>query len=447
MEQLALIDGTPVRTENLTVGYDPTSRENFGEAETEAVTEVLKNGRLSGFLAGASEEFYGGSKVQEFEEAWAEYFDVEHAVAVNSWTSGLNASVAAADLDPGDEIIVPPLTMSASATAALTNDAVPKFADLDPQTANLDPDSVREHITDRTEAIMIVHLFGYPAEMGEFQAIADEYDLVLIEDAAQAIGAEYDGEYVGTIGDIGGFSLNVHKHIQTGEGGIITTDDDELAQRARLVRNHAEAVVGRVEGSYLGELGFKADHMIGQNYRMTELTAAVGIEQLRKFPDLLAERIDRANKLRSLLENVNIVDIAPVREGSTHSYYGFPMLYDRDVGGVPLDIFIEALEAEGVPASRYVRPLHKLPLYQEDNIHSNGQVHDGDVAGARQVEYPEDLCPVANELYQNRLVVTDTIVPENSREDIRDIASAIKKIERNVDVLREYAETRAVTEE
>jgi perosamine synthetase len=438
METLALLGGDPVRTEEFVVGSDPTRRTNFGESEIEAVTEVLESGRLSGFVAGPSEEFYGGPKVRELERAWSEQFEVEHAITVNSWTSGLFASIAAADLKPGDEVIVPPLTMSATATAVLGNNAVPRFADIEAETANLDPDAVRECITDRTEAILVVHLFGYPAEMDELLGIAEEHDLLLIEDAAQAIGATYDGEHVGTIGDIGGFSLNVHKHIQTGEGGIITTDDDELAQRARLVRNHAETVVGNLEGSHLGSLGFDAGDMIGQNYRMTELAAAVGREQLRKFPELLADRVDRADLLRSLLDDVDIVQPGPIREGSTHSYYGFPLWYDPSVGGVELDVFVEALNVEGVPATQYVDPLYTLPVYQEGNVHSNGLTHDGDVAGAEPVEYPESLCPVAEELAADRLIWMDTVVPENTASDIRDVVEAIRKIERNVDQLREH---------
>ncbi len=440
MDNLAVLGGEPVRTEEPVVGYDPTLRENFDEAELNAVKEVLESGRLSGFIAGPSEEFYGGPKVQELEDAWSEYFDVDHAIAVNSWTSGLFASVAAADLSPGDEVIVPPLTMSATATAVLGNNAIPVFADVEPDTANIDPDAVRECITEKTEAILIVHLFGYPAEMDELVSIADEHDLILIEDAAQAIGATYDGEYVGTIGDIGGFSLNVHKHIQSGEGGIITTDDDKLAQRARLVRNHAETIVGSLDGSHLGTLDFDASDMIGQNYRMTELAAAVAREQLRKFPTLLEERIERAEQLRSLLRDVSIVRPGPVRERSTHSYYGFPLWYDPSVGTVGLEVFIDALEAEGIPTSQYVEPLYNLPIYQEGNVHSNGLVHNGDVAGGTPVEYPESLCPIAEQIRNEQLIWMDTVVPENSPSDIEDVAEAFKKLERNVDQLRQYAD-------
>jgi len=443
MDELAINGGQPAREQDFVVGSDPTARENFGPAEREAVESVLESGRLSGFVAAPTEAFYGGPEVQRLEAAWCDQFDIEHTVSVNSWTSGLVAAVAAADLSPGDEVIVPPLTMSATATAVLDNNAVPVFADVEPDTGNLDPESVRASVTDQTEAILVVHLFGYPAAMDELQAIADENDLLLIEDAAQAIGATYDGDYAGTIGDIGGFSLNVHKHIQTGEGGIITTDDDELAQRARMVRNHAETIAGSLEDSYVGSVPFDPSDMTGQNYRMTELTAAIGTEQLRKLPNRLDKRRERAHQLRDLLADIDIVNVPPIRNGSTHSFYGFPLLYDPDVGGVDLDVFIDALNAEGVPGNKYVEPLYTLPVYQEGNTHTNGLVHDGEVPGGDPVEYPTGLCPVAETLQRNHLVWSDTVVAETTEDDVRDIARAIKKIERNVDSLERTTERRS----
>jgi dTDP-4-amino-4,6-dideoxygalactose transaminase len=437
--KLAILGGTPVREEPFATGYEATNRTNIDEAEIEAVTDVLRSQRLSGFVADSSEAFFGGPKVREFERACAEYFDVEYCVAVNSWTSGLFACVGACGFPPGSEIIVPPITMSATASAILGNDCIPVFADVEEDTANIDPDSVRDKVTDDTEAILPVHIFGYPAEMEQLQAIADEEDLVIIEDAAQAVGATYDGEYAGTIGDIGGISLNVHKHIHAGEGGVIMTDDERLARRAQLIRNHGETVVSDLEGSALGELDFEYTDIVGQNYRMTELVAAVGVEQLRKLPDLRWKRVERAELLRSELASVEIVSCPPVRENSTHSYYGFPLWYDPDIGGVDLAVFLAALEAEGVPASKYVEPLYNLPVYQEGNVHDNGQVATGPVNGGRAVEYPADSCPTAERLYADRLLVTDTVVPETTEGDVCDIAAAFAKLDANRDVLADVS--------
>lgn len=432
---LALFGGEPVRTDPFVVGYDPTTRQNIGEAEVEAVSEVLRSQKLSGFVAGSSEAFFGGEKVRELETVFERRYGVEHAIAVNSWTSGLFAAVAAADLEPGSEVIVPPITMSASASAILDNDCVPVFADVDPETANLDPDAVREAITPETGAIMVVHIFGYPARMDELVEIADEHDLLLIEDAAQGVDSTYDGEFVGTIGDIGGFSLNVHKHVHSGEGGIVVTDDDELAQRVELVRNHGETVVSDLEGSAVGELSFDYTDIVGQNYRMTEPIAAVGVEQMAKLDDLVERRRQSARRLRDALEDSRLVTPTPVRPDSTHSYYGFPMLYDETETEVPLPRFIEAVSAEGVPVDQYVEPLYTLPVYREGNVHENGQVYSGDLSGVDTVDYSGSLCPVAERLYGRRLFITDTIMPDTTPEDVDDIARAIDKVEQNLDAL------------
>jgi dTDP-4-amino-4,6-dideoxygalactose transaminase len=172
-ENLAILGGPPVREDPFVTGYEPTTRSNIGQEEIDAVAEVLLSQRLSGFLAGPSEQFFGGPKVKELEAACEEYFDVEYCVAVNSWTSGLFACVGAGDFEPGSEIITTPITMSATASAILTNDCVPVFADVDPETANIDPESVREEVTSRTEAILPVHIFGYPAEMDALREIAE----------------------------------------------------------------------------------------------------------------------------------------------------------------------------------------------------------------------------------------------------------------------------------
>ena len=436
-EDLAILGGTPAREEPFVTGYEPTTRSNIGQTEVDAVAEVLLSQRLSGFLAGPSEQFFGGPKIKELEAACEDYFDVEYCVAVNSWTSGLFACVGAGDFEPGSEVIVPPITMSATASAVLENDCVPVFADVDPETANIDPASVREQVTDRTGAILAVHIFGYPAEMDALQEVADDEGLVLIEDAAQAIGATYDGEYAGTIGDIGGISFNIHKHIHTGEGGIVMTDDEELARRAQLLRNHAETVVDKLEGTALGELDFDYTDIVGGNYRMTEMAAAVGVEQLEKLPELRAKRVERAESLRSKLASIDIVSPGPVRENSTHSYYGFPLWYDPKVGGVDLDVFLEALEAEGVPASKYIEPLYNLPVYQEGNVHENGQVSSAPIPGADPVEYSEDTCPVAERLYDERLLITDTVMPEMTEADVQDLADAFAKLDANRASLRE----------
>ncbi|MCG8380344.1 MAG: DegT/DnrJ/EryC1/StrS family aminotransferase, partial [Proteobacteria bacterium] len=236
-EKLAIFGGPKSVTKPFK-HYNP-----IGKEELEAARSVIESGVLSQYLACWDADFYGGPKVQEFERFSEDYFGVKHAITVNSWTSGLIAAVGAIGIEPGDEIIVSPWTMCASATAIIHWNAIPVFADIEPETFCLDPESVENNISPYTKAIMSPDIFGHSADMDALMGIADKYNLKVISDTAQAPGAYYHGKYAGTIADVGGFSLNYHKHIHTGEGGILVTNDDQIAERLQLIRNHAEAVV------------------------------------------------------------------------------------------------------------------------------------------------------------------------------------------------------------
>jgi len=235
--------------------------------EEEAVLRVLRSGKLSTYLGTWHNDFHGGSEVQKLENKWAEYFNVKHAISVNSATSGLYAAVGAIGIKPGDEVIVSPYTMSASATAILLYGGIPVFADIEKDYFCIDPISIKEKITSKTKAIMAVDIFGQACDFKELNKIAKEHDLKIIEDTAQAPYAKYDEKYAGTLGDIGIFSLNYHKHIHTGEGGIVVTNDDTLAMKVKLIRNHAEAVISAKGYDDKSEL----HNMLGFNYRMTEI--------------------------------------------------------------------------------------------------------------------------------------------------------------------------------
>jgi len=271
---------------------------SLGEEERLAVDRVMRSGVLSAFLGVWHKDFYGGPKVQEFEKMATKYFGVKHAITVNSWTSGLIAAVGALDIEPGDEIIVSPWTMAASATAILHWNAIPIFADIEEDTFNLDPDSVEANITPHTKAIMAVDIFGHSADMDSLRKIADKYNLKIISDTAQSPGAMYKGKYAGTLADIGGYSLNYHKHIHTGEGGIIVTNDDKLAERLQLIRNHAEVVV-EAKGVE------KINNMIGYNFRLGEIESAIGIEQLKKLKKFTKSRERIGNRLSLVLSCLN----------------------------------------------------------------------------------------------------------------------------------------------
>ena len=237
MPKLAIAGGDPIRTKPFPAYI------TVGDEEKKAVCEVIDSGCLSKYLGAWHPQFYGGQQVQALESEWAKYFDVKHAIAVNSCTSGLYCAVGATGVEPGEEIIVSPYTMSASATAPLVFNALPVFADIEEDYFCLDPADLEAKITPRTRAIIVVDLFGLPYDAEAINKIAEKHGLYVIEDSAQAPGATLKGKFAGTLAHMGVYSLNYHKHIHCGEGGIIVTNDDDLAEKCRLIRNHAEAVV------------------------------------------------------------------------------------------------------------------------------------------------------------------------------------------------------------
>lgn len=356
---LALHGGTPVRT----TPFPP--RPGIGRAERQAVKEVMGEGVLSGFVAEPGEGFLGGPRVRALEDAWAEAFNVKYAVAMNSATSALYSAMTAMDIFSPEEAIVTPWSMAASVSCVRVVGACPRFADIEPETFGLDPESVMKNIGRRTKAVVVVDLFGCPARLGEISAICKEHGLALIEDASQAPGAIFDGYAAGTIGDIGVFSLNYHKTIQCGEGGIAVTNRDDLAERLRLYRNHGETIVDSWDAS---------GRTIGGNYRMGELEAAIAKVQLDRLAELTVPRVENAQRLtegiRDLVEDIQILPPAPLQD-RTSVYYLYAVRIKEKLPGV----FQHALHAEGIPFRRYVEPLWKLPAfkgfaYADDRGHS-----------------------------------------------------------------------------
>src|SRR6266478_8718665 len=274
---------------------------------------------MSGSLTSERLALHGGPNVQAFERASEKAFGVKHAVTVNSLTSGLIAAVGAIGVEPGDEVIVSPWTMCATATAILHWNAIPVFADIEPKTFCLDPKSVEANITPQTKAILAVDIFGHSADMTNLADIAQKHGLKLVSDTAQAIGARYHNKYAGTLADIGGYSLNYHKHIHTGEGGIMVTDNDDLAERMRLIRNHAEAVVGDKGISNLS-------NMIGYNFRLGEIECAIGLEQLKKLDYLVERRRRMADRLTAGIADLPGLRAPVVKPGCTHSYYVYTLI-------------------------------------------------------------------------------------------------------------------------
>jgi dTDP-4-amino-4,6-dideoxygalactose transaminase len=435
---LAVLGGSPVRTRPFPA-HNP-----IGEEEKKAALGVLESGVLSRFLGAWHPDFYGGDRVRGFEQAWAEFVGAPHAVAVNSNTSGLVAAVGAAGVGPGDEVIVPPYTMSASATAVIAYHAVPVFADIEPDTFCLDPASVRARLTPRTKAIVAVDLFGQPADLDALMAIAREHGLTVIEDAAQAPGARYRDRRVGAVSDLTVFSLNYHKHIHTGEGGVVTTASERLAERVQLIRNHGEAVVGdKGVTDLVNTFGF--------NLRLSEIAAAIGLAQLGKLPALLEHRQRNAELLSRRLGAIPGLTAPAVRPDCTHVYYVQPFLYDADVVGVTRERFVAAVAAE-LPTSPdrdwpllsagYVRPLYLQPMYQQQIAIGPSGCPFRCAHYAGKVDYREGLCPVTERIEARHMIVTEFLRPPATLADMEDVVRAFEKVYDQRRALRESERVR-----
>lgn len=414
--KLALLDGPATITQPFN-HYNP-----IGAEEVQAAKEVIESGVLSQFIGAWHPDFLGGPKVKEFEALCASYFGVKHAITVNSWTSGLIAAVGAIGIQPGDEVIVPPWTMCASATAILHWNAIPVFADIDPATFCLDPNSVEANITPYTKAIMAVDIFGQSADMDALMSIAKRHGLKVISDTAQAPGALYKGKFAGTLADVGGFSLNYHKHIHTGEGGILVTNDDTIAQRLQLIRNHAEAVV---EGMGVSDL----TNMVGYNFRLGEIECAMGISQLKK----LQKFIERRNSVAISL-NEKLVDLPGLRTPSlmadcSHVYYSYGLVLDTKLLGFKREVLVKALEAEGISGlSNGYQNVHLLPIFQKKVAYgSKGFPWSSDIC-QRDVSYAKGICPVAEKLHDETYLGFAMCLHDLSDADVDLIAQAFHKV-------------------
>lgn len=426
---LAIHGGTPVRT-RLFPAYN-----TIGEEEKKAVMKVLDSGNLSQYLGAWTHDFLGGPTVRAFEEEWSRVIGVKHSISVNSNTSGLFTAIGAIGIQPGDEVIVSPYTMSASAIAPLVYGGIPVFADIDPLTYCMDPKSIEARITSRTKAILVVHIFGHPADMDSIMALAKKHNLYVIEDCAQAPMGKYKGKPVGTIGDLGVFSLNYHKHIHTGEGGVITTNNTALAERCQMIRNHAENVTAPKEEKDLTNL-------IGYNYRMTEIECAIGIEQLKKLPSLLQQRLDNVAFLNEKLSAFPALEILPMHtDGSVNTYYVYPVKFNKEIAGIDRNTFVDALKAE-IPSAvlretapligaGYVKPLYLQPIYQQRAAWAfNPALYKGDVS------YEKGICPVTEKMHFEVLFTHEYMRPGMTHEDMMDVVNAMEKIFNNINELK-----------
>ncbi len=422
---LAIKGGKPVRN----IPYPPHT--TTGEEEAQAAADIVRKGILSDFEGSNNRWFLGGDCVKRFEREWAEHFGVKHAISVNSATSGLFAAIGAAGVAPGDEVITTPWTMTATAAAIVAYHAVPIFADIEADTFTLDPKAVEKKITPRTKAIMPVHIYGHPADMDPILALAKKHKLAVIEDASQSPAIKYKGKYTGAIGDMGVFSLNCHKIIQTGEGGFVTTDDDELARRLQLIRNHAEAVIAT---------GFEHStlvNMVGWNYRLNEMEAAIGSVQLRKLDELLRVRRELAERLTAGIKDLPGLLMPAIKKGCGHSYYRYPLRLDVKKLGFGAQTLVKVLNAEGLDWYPGYTPLNLFPLYQEQiGFGPDGCPFRCAHYKGGKLDYSMKTLPTVERMRHESLS-TETITHQRDNAEIDEMIEAFRKVWDDLDVVRE----------
>lgn len=381
----------------------------FGPEEEAALLDVLHSGVWG----------IPGRKKQELEKAFARYHGCRFGVAVSNGTVALHTAVLASGVEAGDEVIVPPYTFVATASAVVLANAVPVFVDIDPDTYCIDPKLIEEAITPRTRAIIPVHLGGQPAEMDTIMEIARRHDLTVIEDAAHAHGAEYKGRRVGSLGHLGCFSFQSSKNLTSGEGGIITTNDERLYELCESIHN-----CGRLRKG-----GWYDHHLLGSNYRMAEWEAAVLLCGLARLEDEVARRDANGRYLNERLGQIPGIRPLPRGHGETrHAYHLYLYRYDPEAfDGLPLARFAEAVRAEGVfTTPGYDKPLYRQPWLAEGRFGP----YTGGRAGDRIPDYRQVSCPVCERACRETgwLRQQDLL---GTREDMDDIVRAFEKVWEN----------------
>ena len=373
---------------------------NITEDEIKEVIKVMQSQMLT---------LLAGNVVKEFEKEFASYIGVKHAIGVNSGTAALHIAISALDIGPGDEVIVPPFTFIATASSILHNNAIPIFADIDEKTYTLDPKSVKDNITETTKAIIPVHLAGITANMDPLIKIAKENNLSIIEDACQAHGAKYKGKKVGGLGNLGTFSFYPSKNMTTGEGGMVTTNDDKLAEKCRLIRHH-------------GEPSWYTYDRLGWNYRMPEIEGAIGRVQLKKLDNYIKIRNDNAKYLTSKVKNIKGIDPPFVPEYCEPAFNYWIGRIHPEILGINKQELLQKF-----PKSKilYNKPLYKTKIFQEKIAYPKGCPWSCPFYG-KKIDYMKLNLPVVEKI-TNEIFALD-IHTKITKTNIDEYVDIMKKL-------------------
>jgi dTDP-4-amino-4,6-dideoxygalactose transaminase len=399
----------------------------YDNKEINAALNVIRSGKLSSFIGNQAHGFKGGEYVEKFEKKLQAFFKVKYAITVNSWTSGLICAIGAIGVEPGDEVIVPTWTMTACAAAVLHWNAIPVFADIEEDTFCISKKSIEKNITKKTKAIIVVDIFGHPANYREIKKIAKKYDLKIICDAAQSPGSKYFGKFSGTTGDIGGFSFNYHKHIHTGEGGALVTNNKIYAKKMKLIRNHAEAVV--LNNSKKKDLV----NMLGHNFRMGEIEAAIGIQQLAKLSKIIKKRQYIAKLLINKLSKLKYIRLPIIKKNCTHVFYVFSIVLDNKIIK-KRDLIISLLNKYGLKKiGKGYQNLHLQPIYQKKICY--GKRGFPWSLSKRKINYKKGICPNAEKLHSHSFLSFGISFYDLNRQDVYKISKIFKKTWSNIGLL------------
>ena len=392
LSTLAIHGGDPVRDTVLPYGH-----QSIDEDDIQAVVEVLRSDWLT-----------TGPKVGEFEEAVAEIVGAKHGVAFSSGTAALHGASFAAGLGPGDEAITTPFTFCATANCVLYMGATPVFADVSSDTLNIDPDEVAARISPRTKAILPVDYAGHPVELDEILAMADKHGLTVIEDAAHALGARYKGNRVGGLSHMTMFSFHPVKHVTTGEGGLITTNDPELARRLRMFRTHGiDQETRQRQGLEAGGWFYEMEEL-GYNYRLPDIACALGLSQLKRLPDNLACRKEIASQYREAFAELPGVILPGERPDMQSAWHLFPIRFPLEQLTVGRREIFQALRAENIGVNVHYIPVHLHPYYRRSFGYQGG-------------EYP-----VAEAAYGD--LITLPMFHSMTQQDVADVIAAVNKV-------------------